>query len=76
MGTYGFLYIATIEPQLTPLSRSIEMNEIKTVSALVQQAEMNYVELDMEQVLITALAEVHPPLTIKQQVKQIWVLQK
>ncbi|XP_055328550.1 uncharacterized protein LOC129581471 isoform X3 [Paramacrobiotus metropolitanus] len=67
VATYGFLYIATLEPKLLPPTQSIVIQEAYETSQIVRETELNYIELDVQQVLLAAFSEIQPPLTITQQ---------
>lgn len=59
LGLYGFLYTTRVEPKpvVSEHTRSIEFQEVN----------IKFVDLDYQQVLLTAFAEIEPSLTMEQE---------
>ncbi|GAV04198.1 hypothetical protein RvY_14510 [Ramazzottius varieornatus] len=60
LGTYGYLYTATLNPQaVVPHGLPLDVEQIDTTETKI--------DLDVQQALLTAFIEIIPPLTPKQQ---------
>ncbi|OQV25175.1 hypothetical protein BV898_00864 [Hypsibius exemplaris] len=63
LGTYGFLYTATLNPQATVRGKPLDVDEWQMATT----SSFTSVDLDVQQVLLSAFTDIEPALTPKQQ---------